>query len=63
MVHAAIRDVLVDLGFPRDTRVLYGGSVKTGNAAALLAEPEIDGLLVGGASLDPEGWAAICATS
>jgi triosephosphate isomerase len=30
--------------------------------AALLAEAEIDGVLVGGASLDPEGWAAICST-
>ncbi|HEY4321257.1 MAG TPA: triose-phosphate isomerase [Gemmatimonadales bacterium] len=61
LVHVAIRSVLVDLGFSRDTRVLYGGSVKAGNAAALLSEIEIDGLLVGGASLDPEVWATICA--
>lgn len=61
VMHAAIRAVLVDLGFPRDTRVLYGGSVNAGNIAVLLAEPEIDGVLVGGASLDPDGWAAICA--
>jgi triosephosphate isomerase len=40
-------------------RVLYGGSVNAGNVAALLAEPELDGVLVGGASLDPEGWAAL----
>jgi triosephosphate isomerase len=33
--------------------------VNQGNAAALLAEPEIDGVLVGGASLDPNGWAEI----
>lgn len=61
-VHAAIRGVLADLGFPRTTRILYGGSVNGGNIAALLAEREIDGVLVGGASLDPDGWAAICAT-
>ena len=40
-------------------RVLYGGSVKPGNAADLLAQQDIDGALVGGASLDPEGFAAI----
>ena len=62
VVHAAIRGVLVSLGFPRDTRVLYGGSVSVGNVVQLLAEPEVDGVLVGGASLDPDGWAAICAT-
>ena len=39
--------------------ILYGGSVNRGNAAALLAAPEVDGLLVGGASLDAGGWAAI----
>ena len=43
-----------------DTRVLYGGSVKPDNAAELLAQPAIDGALVGGASLDPESFAAIC---
>jgi triosephosphate isomerase len=41
------------------TRVLYGGSVKPDNAGELLALPDIDGALVGGASLDPEGFAAI----
>ena len=40
-------------------RILYGGSVKGENAAELLALPDIDGALVGGASLDPEGFAAI----
>jgi triosephosphate isomerase (TIM) len=39
--------------------ILYGGSVNPGNAAALLAAPGVDGLLVGGASLDPASWAAI----
>jgi triosephosphate isomerase len=40
-------------------RVLYGGSVKPDNAAELMAQPDIDGALVGGASLDPEGFAQI----
>src|ERR1700712_5436723 len=40
-------------------RVLYGGSVKPGNAAELLSQPDIDGALVGGASLDPRGFAEI----
>ncbi len=43
-----------------ETRVLYGGSVKPENAAELLAQPAIDGALVGGASLEPESFAAIC---
>jgi triosephosphate isomerase len=60
-VHVTIRSELAQLGLPRDTRVLYGGSVKPDNIAALLAEREIDGVLVGGASLVPEAWAAICA--
>jgi triosephosphate isomerase len=40
-------------------RILYGGSVKPENANALLSQPEIDGALVGGASLDPHSFAAI----
>lgn len=40
-------------------RILYGGSVKPDNAAELLALPDIDGALVGGAALDPEGFGAI----
>ncbi|HKD03547.1 MAG TPA: triose-phosphate isomerase [Terriglobales bacterium] len=40
-------------------RILYGGSVKPENAKALMAEEEIDGALVGGASLDPKAFAAI----
>jgi triosephosphate isomerase (TIM) len=43
-----------------DTRVLYGGSVKPENAAALMARSAVDGALVGGASLEPESFAAIC---
>ncbi|MDX6581353.1 MAG: triosephosphate isomerase [Solirubrobacterales bacterium] len=41
-------------------RILYGGSVKPGNAAELFARPEIDGGLVGGASLDADDFLAIC---
>ena len=40
-------------------RILYGGSVKPDNARSLMAEPEIDGFLVGGASLDPVSFAAL----
>jgi triosephosphate isomerase len=40
-------------------RILYGGSVKPENAKDLMAQPDIDGALVGGASLDPESFAAI----
>jgi len=58
-VHRAIRQELSRLGLPGPARVLYGGSVNKGNALSLLAEPELDGVLVGGASLDPEGWAEI----
>jgi triosephosphate isomerase len=43
----------------RALRVLYGGSVDAGNAAAFLAEADVDGLLVGGASLDPERFARL----
>jgi triosephosphate isomerase len=45
--------------FPTDVRILYGGSVKPDNIAGLMAQPDIDGALVGGASLDPKSFAAI----
>jgi triosephosphate isomerase (TIM) len=45
--------------FAVQMRILYGGSVKPENAKALMAEDEIDGALVGGASLDPKSFAAI----
>ena len=51
--HAFIKSLL-------DRPVLYGGSVKPGNAADLLAQPDIDGALVGGASLEIESFASIC---
>ena len=41
-------------------RILYGGSVNAGNVRALMAKRHIDGALVGGASLDPDGFASIC---
>ena len=43
-------------------RILYGGSVKPDNAAEILAQPDVDGALVGGASLDPKGFADIAAS-
>src|SRR6476620_1605044 len=46
-----------------DAPVLYGGSVKPDNAAELLAQSDVDGALVGGASLDVESFAAICLTA
>lgn len=60
-VHAAIRSALRDLAGDRAgvMPILYGGSVNRGNAKLLLAAPDIDGLLVGGASLDAGNWAAI----
>ncbi len=64
VVHAAIRRVLREVAGDRGAQVpiLYGGSVNAGNAESLLAAPEVDGLLVGGASLDPEVWAGIART-
>lgn len=44
-------------------RVLYGGSVKPGNAAELMSQEDIDGALVGGASLDPDAFAEIVAAA
>jgi len=61
-VHGAIRAELVQRGC-REPRVLYGGSVSEKNIRELLKEDEIDGVLVGGASLDPEGWARIVETA
>lgn len=60
-VHAFIRTTLKDLGINvSGLRVLYGGSVKPDNAAALFAVPGIDGGLIGGASLKAADFAAIC---
>jgi triosephosphate isomerase len=51
--HAFIKSLI-------DLPVLYGGSVKPENAAELCAQPDVDGALVGGASLDVESFASIC---
>ncbi|HSK26962.1 MAG TPA: triose-phosphate isomerase [Jiangellales bacterium] len=60
---AAIRERLAEL-YSREladgVRVLYGGSVKPDNTAGIMAGADVDGALVGGASLDAEGFAAIC---
>jgi triosephosphate isomerase (TIM) len=60
-VHREIRSWLTGRGAGR-TRVLYGGSVNLKNIAELLAERELDGVLVGGASLDPDVWAQLVQT-
>jgi triosephosphate isomerase len=61
LAHRAIRGVLAGLGLAGRATVLYGGSVNAGNIVALLGESELDGVLVGGASLDAKGWAGIVA--
>ena len=55
-VHTVLGRVLSRLGGPL-VPILYGGSVNPGNAGALLSRPEVSGVLVGGASLDPVQWA------
>jgi triosephosphate isomerase len=65
-MHARVRVTLVELFGQRlaeGTRVLYGGSVKPDNAKTLLAEPDIDGALVGGASLAVDSFCAIVAAA
>lgn len=61
-VHRLIRNRLSDLSqdVAESIRILYGGSVKAANAAALFAQQDIDGALVGGASLQAEEFMAIC---
>jgi triosephosphate isomerase (TIM) len=59
-VHAFLRQRLAAAG-ARDVNVLYGGSVRAANAAELFAMPDIDGGLVGGASLDADEFLAIAA--
>ena len=61
-VHAFIRGKLAaqDAGIAEALRIQYGGSMKPGNAAALMAQPDIDGGLIGGASLRAEEFLAIC---
>jgi len=54
--HAFIKSIV-------DAPVLYGGSVKPDNAGTLLAQPDVDGALVGGASLDVDSFKVICETA
>ena len=60
-VHRLLRSRLAALGATQRATILYGGSVNQQNAGGLVEEPEVDGLLVGGASLTPESWAAVVA--
>ena len=60
--HAVIRSEATEVfgeEFAGQLRILYGGSVKPDNAASLMSQEEIDGALVGGASLDPKSFSGI----
>ncbi|HYF38204.1 MAG TPA: triose-phosphate isomerase [Gemmatimonadales bacterium] len=58
-IHELIRMELGRNGVSFYVPILYGGSVNAGNVASLLTRPQLDGVLVGGASLDPAGWADV----
>lgn len=64
-VHKFIRDKLaaLDAGIAANCRILYGGSMKPENAKELIAQPDIDGGLIGGASLKPEDFLGICSAA
>ena len=61
-VHAYIRGRIAaqDAAVAEGVQILYGGSVKADNAEALFSMPDVDGGLIGGASLDAESFLAIC---
>ncbi len=61
-VHQAIRSQLAELdsGVAANTQILYGGSVKANNAQSIFAQPDVDGALVGGASLIADDFIQIC---
>jgi triosephosphate isomerase len=61
-VHGVIREALHDRVNVRaaEIPIIYGGSVNRDNAASLMAADDVDGLLVGGASLDVDGWTLLC---
>ena len=62
--HAFIRGLVDGVhGVGERVRIQYGGSVKPGNAAELFAQPDIDGGLIGGASLEPDDFAAVVAAA
>jgi triosephosphate isomerase len=64
-IHAVLRARLTERfgAMARDIAILYGGSVKPGNAASLFSQPDLDGGLIGGASLDAASFAAIVAAA
>lgn len=64
-VHAFIRQLIAqnNVDIAKTIRILYGGSMKPENAALLLAMPDIDGGLIGGAALNAESFLAICAAA
>jgi len=62
-VHHLIRNLLADTLGTADIRILYGGSVTPDNAATLMAEPDLDGALVGGASLKAASFLGIIAAT
>jgi triosephosphate isomerase len=65
-MHSRVRSTVADQfggALAEQLRVLYGGSVKPDNASILMAEPDIDGALVGGASLTIEAFSAIIAAA
>jgi triosephosphate isomerase (TIM) len=62
-VHRMIRIELAERGAPGRVPILYGGSVNVKNVLSLLEREELDGVLVGGASLEPDGWAEIVGMS
>jgi len=63
--HAFVRSVLAELfgGVAQQIRIQYGGSMKPDNAVELMAQPDVDGGLIGGASLQPESFFAIIAAA
>jgi len=63
MPSSARRWAARDASLAERMRLLYGGSMKAANAGELLAEPDIDGGLIGGASLKADDFVAICATA
>ena len=58
-IRGRLRELYPDGSVADSVRVLYGGSVKSGNVASIMAQPDVDGALVGGASLDVEEFAKI----
>ena len=63
MLFRSIRNELIKIAneeIAANARILYGGSVKSANIVDIMRQPDVDGALVGGASLEPEEFARIC---